>query len=98
PVVSALPFVKPECWAGRFRTLLAAATAGQMQPYDLRRTYAHWLEEAGINATRVKLYMGHGQATVTDRYLCHQVKPYLARDAKRLRRYIAREIPAFRKE
>lgn len=97
PKLDVLPLVKPVCWYGKFRELLAAASDGQLQPYDLRRTYAHWLEEAGIRDTRIKLYLGHGKRTVTDRYLWHEVRPYLAKDARRLKRYLAREIRAFRK-
>lgn len=58
--------------------------------YDLRRTYAHWMESAGISRTRRKLYLGHGAADVTDLYERHEVAAFLADDAKKLRDFIAR--------
>lgn len=53
-------------------------------PYDLRRTYAQWMEAAGIPRTRRKLYMGHGVADVTDIYERHEVTAFLVADAKLL--------------
>lgn len=53
--------------------------------YDLRRTYANWLEAAGVPRTRRKLYMGHGSGDVTDLYEWHQVEAFLAEDAAKLR-------------
>ncbi len=63
----------------------------KIAPYDGRRSYANWLEAAGIPRTRRKLYLGHGQTDVTDLYEWHEVKAFVAEDAARLRAYIARE-------
>ncbi|HVT40001.1 MAG TPA: hypothetical protein VHE78_13210 [Gemmatimonadaceae bacterium] len=38
-----------------FEDRLAEQTAGAFEPYDLRRTFANWLEEAGVRRTRLKL-------------------------------------------
>jgi hypothetical protein len=54
-------------------------------PYDLRRTYANWLESAGVPRTRRRLYMGHGAADVTDLYEQHEVAAFLVEDAAKLR-------------
>lgn len=54
------------------------------QPYDLRRTYANALEAAGISRTRRRLYMGHGEQSVTDLYEFHEVRQFLPDDAKKL--------------
>ena len=35
---------------------------------DFRRTYSIWCEQAGIPASRVQSYMGHGDRTVTQTY------------------------------
>lgn len=43
----------------------------ELTPYDLRRTYANWLEAAGIPRTRRRLYLGHGTGDVTDLYEAH---------------------------
>lgn len=37
-----------------------------LTPYDLRRSYANWLEAAGIPRTRRRLYFGHGAGDVAD--------------------------------
>ena len=56
--------------------------------YDLRRTYANWLEEAGIFRTRRKLYLGHAAGDVTDLYERHDVAAYLADDGQKLRDFV----------
>lgn len=74
------PTIHPRTFTDNLRD----RTNRQIQPYDLRRTYAHWLESAGIPRTRRKLYMGHGAQDVTDLYERHEVEAFLADDAKRL--------------
>lgn len=59
-----------------------------IQPYDLRRTFSHWMELAGIPRTRRKLYMGHGVKDVTDLYERHEVESFLKEDAEKLRTYL----------
>lgn len=56
--------------------------------YDLRRTYANWMESAGIPRTRRRLYMGHGEKDVTDLYEHHEVTAFLSEDAKKLQTYL----------
>jgi hypothetical protein len=53
--------------------------------YDLRRTYANWLESAGVPRTRRKLYLGHGAKDVTDLYERHEVAAFLVEDAGKLK-------------
>ncbi len=60
-------------------------------PYDGRRSYANWLEAAGIPRTRRKLYLGHGQTDVTDLYEWHEVKAFVAEDRVKLLAYIGQE-------
>lgn len=57
---------------------------------DLRRTYAHWLEEAQIPRTRRRTYMGHGEGDVTGLYEKHEVTAYLAEDTAKLKAFLAR--------
>lgn len=59
-----------------------------IQPYDLRRTFANWMESAGIPRTRRQLYLGHGAKDVTDLYERHEVVAFLKGDAKKLRRHL----------
>jgi len=71
-----------------------------LTPYVARRSYAHWLEEAGILATRRKQYMGHArdvhQRDVHEKYGEHDVTPHLAADAKLLLGYVGFERPALK--
>jgi hypothetical protein len=59
-----------------------------IHPYDLRRSYANWMEAAGIPRTRRRLYMGHAKKDTTDIYEEHEVTAFLADDAKRLEAYL----------
>jgi hypothetical protein len=60
----------------------------QVTPYDLRRTYANWLEAAGVPRTRRRQYLGHGAGDVTGLYELHEVESYLLDDAHRLREFV----------
>jgi integrase len=53
--------------------------------YDLRRTFANWMESASIPRTRRKLYLGHAAGDVTGMYELHEVREFLAADAAKLR-------------
>lgn len=84
--------VRPVCWEGKFRQLLAEASGGQVQPYDLRRSFAHWMELARIPRTRRRLYMGHGKRDVTDLYEFHEVQRFLEEDGATLRTWLAAQL------
>lgn len=73
-----------------YRALRLALADVGLQPYDLRRCFAHWMEEVGIPRTRRKLYMGHSTAAddETGKYEHHDVRPYLQADGELLRGYI----------
>lgn len=62
-------------------------------PYDLRHTFATWLEQAGIPRTRRRGYMGHGAKDVTDLYEKHEVTAYLAGDGEKLRAVVGDAAP-----
>lgn len=82
-------------WYPRFReTFVKAskATGHTMTPYDLRRSYANWMEAAGIPRTRRRAYMGHAAGDVTDLYERHEVTRYLEEDAKKLNDYLAAQL------
>ena len=71
----------------------AAASPYAVTPYDLRRTFANWMEGAGIPRTRRKLYLGHGAGDVTDLYERHEIEAFLTEDGNRLKAYIGVEAP-----
>lgn len=79
----AVPRVHRRTWEDHIRDKHVGVT-----PYDLRRTYANWMEAAGIPRTRRKLYMGHGTKDVTDLYERHEVDAFVVADAVRLRDFI----------
>jgi integrase len=77
----------PACHRRTFEDALRSRTS-QFTPYDLRRTYATWLESAGIPRTRRRLYMGHGVKDVTDLYEQHEVTAFLSDDGEKLRSFV----------
>lgn len=62
-------------------------------PYDLRHTFAVWLESAGVPRARRKMYMGHGTKDVTDLYERHEVTAYLGEDGEKLRTWLGGKAP-----
>lgn len=78
--------------ARRFAKALNEASAGRVQPYDLRRTYATWMEESQIPRNRRRQYMGHATGDVTDLYEQTEIARYLSEDAAKLETFVkARE-------
>jgi integrase len=71
-----------------FENKVRERSGGSVTVYDLRRTYANWLEAAGIPRTRRRMYLGHGARDVTDLYESHEVKAFLVEDAAKLRRFV----------
>jgi len=74
--------------ARKFAEALKVASGGTVQPYDLRRTYATWMEAAQIPRTRRRQYMGHSTKDVTDLYESHEVERYLTEDALKLEGFV----------
>jgi integrase len=83
--------VAPAISRQAFEDRLVDQTGGAFQPYDLRRSYANFLEQAGLPRTRVMLYLGHAIRNVTDLYTTHEVSQFLRDDAKRLRTWMTAE-------
>jgi hypothetical protein len=84
--------VEAQCDVQALRDAMEKATDGQMTPYDLRRTYANWLESAGVPRTRRFIYLGHGAVDITGRYEWHEVKAFLAEDAAKVTAWLDAEI------
>jgi hypothetical protein len=70
------------------RSLRRALRTVGLKPYDLRHTYQHWLEMAGIPLSRIDYYSGHKPQTMTGHYQRHDVMPYILDDAERMARYL----------
>lgn len=85
------PSVSQRVFAKAFKQ--AADHAGiPCTPYDLRRSFANWLESAGIPRTRRQLYLGHGAKDITDLYERHEVDAFLKDDGAKLRAWIDRQL------
>lgn len=93
-----MPIYRPVVLYPAFRR--AFEGAGDARPYDLRRTYANWLEAANIPYSRAQQYMGHKPKTVTDLYQWHEVSQHIQEDRERLIKYVlgATEKKALRLE
>lgn len=75
-----------------FRSALKRSGLG-VHPYDARRSFANWMEQAGLWETHQQAYMGHGPRTITDLYRQHEiVAEHLERDAETLVAFIVRAI------
>ena len=85
---------KPERSRGRFEEVFLAVLGERMGVYDLRRSFAVWLAEAGIPAWRHPLYMGHSPKTQTAQYQQAELTAWLQEDAERLQTYAGRYLPA----
>lgn len=78
----------------QFSDALKLATGGDVQPYDLRRTYSTWMESAGIIRSRRRQYMGHSTGDVTERYERSVVARFLAEDAALITAWIESQLAA----
>jgi len=79
--------VYPTLGVDRWRRLLKELAG--ITPYQLRRTYAHLLEAAGIPFTRRDLYMGHVAKTHQARYPLTEVAAFLKEDRGKLSPYLS---------
>lgn len=70
----------------QFRRALKASGA-KVQPYDFRRAYARWLEEAGVMLVNQAAYMGHGPRGMTQLYKLGELPGQLMGDAAKLKAY-----------
>lgn len=82
-----VPIHPPTIHERTFYYAIQQRTNKQIQPYDLRRTYANALENCGIIRTRRRLYMGHAPQDELDLYEYHDVRPHAKSDGDKLREF-----------
>ncbi len=87
PLVDA-SIAKPSVLYRAFQKAIGAASNWTVEPYDMRRSFATWMEDAGIPRTRRRMYMGHGEKDVTDIYEKRDISRFLLEDASRLRKHV----------
>lgn len=63
----------------------------RVSPYMARKTFARWMEDAGIPRVRREIYRGHGKRDVGDLYERYEVTAYLREDAKKMRDQLPRQ-------
>jgi integrase len=80
PLVSLL--YPPVSTIAYFRRRLARVG---ITPYDLRRTFAGLMVDAGIPRPRRKAYLGHTAEDITALYEQQEVREYLTKDAEKMR-------------
>ena len=85
--------VQPTRSRGRFTTIWNDALDNQLGIYDLRRSFAVWMEDAEIPRSRRKLYLGHAAGDVTSLYETRDLRAWLEEDAERLRRFAGHFVP-----
>lgn len=71
--------------AEEFVEAWAAPGSWRVAPYMARKTFARWMEDAGIPRVRREVYLGHGTRDVGDLYERYDVASYLREDALRMR-------------
>jgi len=94
------PIAVPRITREAFRQRLEHRTNKRITPYDFRRTFARWMESAGITRARRVAYMGHASGDVTSLYERSEIDAYLVSDAEKLRAWLgidAAEPQALRK-
>lgn len=76
------------------RAFAAARKAAKLtcSPIDLRRSFSNWLEAAGIERTRRRMYMGHNPGDVTALYETQELLQHLAADGEKVRAWIDRQL------
>lgn len=88
---------RPERGTKAFRTQLKKVRP-DVSPYSFRRTFAHWLEMAGVPRARRRMYLGHSGKDVTDLYERHDVARFLQTDAKLFKDWFFAEWEKSKKE
>lgn len=88
------PIAVPKLTRDAFRQRLEHRTDKRVTPYDFRRTYARWMEAAGIVRSRRVAYMGHAAGDVTALYERSEIDAYLAADAKKMQTWLGIEPSA----
>jgi integrase len=57
----------------------------KVTPYQARKTFARWMEDARIPRARREIYRGHGKRDIGDIYERYEVAAYLREDAQAMR-------------
>ena len=75
----------------RSRPFPLVSSFGRLNARYAATLFRVWMEEAGIQRTRRKMYHGHGVKDVTELYERHEVAAFLDSDADLLRQHLGDE-------
>lgn len=75
------------CTRAQFEGAWEKALGDELGIYDLRRSFAVWMAEAGIPVWRQRIYMGHASPTQTAEYQESELHQWLEEDGDRLYAY-----------
>ena len=87
PLLQGEAYARPQhggTWK-QYRESLAAFAA---RPYDARRTFATWCEDAGIPERRISIYLGHARKNVTQLYTRRELDGFLQEDGELLAAWV----------
>lgn len=77
-----------------FLHVLKRLSRREVKPYDLRRTFARLMEEAGIIESHQMVYMGHAPQNMTGRYKKPRISHAMrVEDGRKIRAYLKKELP-----
>jgi integrase len=85
------PIAVPTISREAFKQRLEHRTKKRVSPYDFRRTFARWMESAGVTRARRVSYMGHAAGDVTSLYERSEIDAHLVADAAKLRTWLGME-------
>jgi integrase len=91
--------IRQVTWYPPLLQTLRVASKHQVQPHDCRRTFARWLNEAGVFDTHQAAYMGHGPRTMTALYKSPRVlAEMLEADRQKVMRYLEQESASYKEK
>jgi hypothetical protein len=83
--------VRPEIKRTGFNSAIrrySIAAGITFNPYQARKSFTRWMEEARVPRARRVAYLGHSAADVQDAYELYEIDAYLREDAERMRALI----------
>ena len=75
-----------------FENAWESAIGAALGMYDLRRSFALWMEEMGLPLSRQRLYLGRSARNTTEMYTRRDLSAWLAGDAEKMLAYVAGEL------
>jgi integrase len=83
--------VRPEIKRTGFNSAIrrySIAAGVTFNPYQARKSFTRWMEDARVPRARRVAYLGHSAADVQDAYELYEIDAYLREDAERMRALI----------